>query len=72
MAHVLRDSYRGALYGMPAWSQALSEQEMWKVTSFLSRIEKLPPGVQDYWKKSFGVAPPSAGPEEEEHGHHHD
>ena len=29
--------------GMPAWNKALSEQEMWKVTAFLSRIEKLPP-----------------------------
>jgi hypothetical protein len=27
----------------------------------LSQVEKLPPGVQEYWKKSFGVGPPSAG-----------
>ena len=40
--------------GMPAWNKALSDQEMWKVTAFLSRIEKLPPAVQDYWKKSTG------------------
>ena len=33
---------------------------MWKVTAFLSRIEKLPPAAQDYWKKSFGVAPAGA------------
>jgi mono/diheme cytochrome c family protein len=43
---------------MPAWNKALSEQDMWKVTAFLSRIQKLPPAVQDYWKKSTGVAPP--------------
>ncbi len=43
--------------GMPAWEKALSTEDMWKVTGFLSRVEKLPPGVQDYWKKSFGVAP---------------
>jgi mono/diheme cytochrome c family protein len=49
--------------GMPSWSKALSEQDMWKVTAFLSRIQKLPPGVQDYWKKAFGVGPPPAGPE---------
>ena len=48
--------------GMPAWNKALSEQDMWKVTAFLSRIEKLPPAVQDYWKKSIGVAPPPADP----------
>jgi len=58
--------------GMPAWSQALSEQEMWKVTAFLSRIEKLPPAAQDYWKKSFGVAAPNPGPEGEGHDEHHD
>lgn len=47
--------------GMPAWNKALSDDDIWKVTAFLSRVEKLPPGVQDYWKKSFGVGPPSAG-----------
>jgi thiosulfate dehydrogenase len=49
--------------GMPAWNQALTEPAMWKVTAFLSRIQKLPPGVQDYWKKSFGAAPPTEGSE---------
>jgi mono/diheme cytochrome c family protein len=47
--------------GMPAWNKALRDDDIWKVTAFLSRVEKLPPGVQDYWKKSFGVGPPSAG-----------
>jgi mono/diheme cytochrome c family protein len=56
--------------GMPSWSKALSEQDMWKVTAFLSRIEKLPPAVQDYWKKSTGVAPPAVDPKGEEHEHH--
>jgi mono/diheme cytochrome c family protein len=49
--------------GMPAWSKALSDQDIWKVTAFLSRIQKLPPGVQDYWKKSFGIGPPVASAE---------
>jgi hypothetical protein len=26
-------------------------------------VEKLPPAVQDYWKKSSGVTPPTAGQE---------
>jgi mono/diheme cytochrome c family protein len=47
--------------GMPAWNKALSDQDIWKVTAFISRIEKLSPGVQDYWKKSFGSGPPSPG-----------
>jgi mono/diheme cytochrome c family protein len=58
--------------GMPAWNKALSDEEMWKVTAFLSRIEKLPPAVQDYWKKSIGAAPPPPAPEGAERGHHHD
>ncbi len=49
--------------GMPSWSKALTDQDIWKVTAFLSRIQKLPPGAQDYWKKAFGVGPPVAGPE---------
>ena len=32
--------------GMPAWDKILSEQDMWKVTAFLSNLEKLPPEVQ--------------------------
>jgi mono/diheme cytochrome c family protein len=51
--------------GMPAWNKALSDQDIWKVTAFLSRIEKLPPGVQDYWKKAYGVGPEQ--PEQEKH-----
>jgi mono/diheme cytochrome c family protein len=47
--------------GMPAWNKALSDQGIWKVTAFLARIQTLPPGVQDYWKQSFGAGPPVAG-----------
>lgn len=47
--------------GMPAWNKTLSEQDTWKVTAFLARIQTLPPGVRDYWKQSFGVNPPVAG-----------
>jgi len=53
---------------MPSWSKALTEEDIWKVTAFLSRIEKLPPGVQDYWKKSFGAGPPAAGSEKGKEG----
>jgi thiosulfate dehydrogenase len=53
--------------GMPAWNKVLSDEQMWKVTGFLSHLEKLPPAVQEYWKNSFGTAP--AAPSEE---HHHD
>lgn len=59
--------------GMPAWDKSLSEQDMWKITMLLSHIDKLPPGVQEYWKTNFGVEP-AAGDEKQEgekkHDHH--
>ena len=47
--------------GMPAWDKSLSESDTWKVTAFLTRVEKLPPAVQEYWKKTVGIAPPAEG-----------
>jgi mono/diheme cytochrome c family protein len=57
--------------GMPAWSKALSDQDIWKVTAFLSRIQKLPPKAQEYWKQAYGVGPPAEGTGEK-HDHDHD
>lgn len=54
--------------GMPAWDKTLSDSDIWKVTAFLTRIEKLPPAVQDYWKKASGMNPPTSG--EQGHGDH--
>ena len=56
--YVVRNGIRYT--GMPSWRHALSEQEMWKVTGFLSQIETLPPTVKDYWVQSYGVPPPGA------------
>ena len=66
-------THNGIRYtGMPAWDKTLSETDMWKVVSFLTRVEKLPPAVQDFWKKSTGVTPPAAGePGSEPHDHSH-
>jgi hypothetical protein len=60
---------------MPAWNHVLSDQDIWKLTAFLSRLEKLPPGVQQYLKGAFGTSPEShQGEEHEQHGghEHHD
>ena len=46
--------------GMPAWNKALTDDQIWKVTAFLSHLEKLPPAVQDYWKKAYGTSPQTA------------
>ena len=55
--------------GMPAWNKALTDQDMWKVTGFLTHLENLSPAVQEYWKKAYGVSPRS-GQEHHEHGAH--
>jgi thiosulfate dehydrogenase len=55
--------------GMPAWDKVLTHDQMWKVTAFLSHLEKLPPGVQDYWKNSFGTGPQAHGEGGDEHHH---
>src|ERR1700740_3196905 len=58
--------------GMPAWDKTLSDQDIWKVTIFLSHMEKLPAAAQDYWKNAIGVAPPSGEGGHEGHEGHGD
>lgn len=66
--HIFYAIRTGVRYtGMPAWNHALSNQDMWKVTAFLSRLDKLPPAVQQYWKTTFGVSPQSHASEGHEH-----
>src|SRR5208283_4296546 len=68
--HVFYTIRTGVRYtGMPAWEKTLSEQDLWKITSLLSHMEKLPPSVQDYWKTSFGVPAPAGEESKEEHKH---
>jgi mono/diheme cytochrome c family protein len=43
------------LSGMPAWKGALSEQETWQVTTFLSHMDKLSPQVSAEWKAAAGA-----------------
>src|SRR5580698_2251183 len=59
--HIFYTIRTGVRYtGMPAWDKTLSEQDMWKITTFLSHMDKLPPTVQEYWKTTFNVAPAAA------------
>ena len=68
--HVFYAVRTGVRYtGMPAWGKTLSEQDIWKITDFLTRVEKLPPAAQDFWKKSTGTEPPAA--ESGDHKDHH-
>jgi mono/diheme cytochrome c family protein len=66
--YVVRNGIRYT--GMPAWDKALSDQDIWKVSLFLSHMEKLPAPAQEFWKNSVGVAPPSGEGDREGHGHH--
>jgi mono/diheme cytochrome c family protein len=70
--HVYYTVRTGVRYtGMPAWEKNLSDNDIWKVTAFLTRIEKLPPPVQDYWKKAIGSATPgSSGDQTTERNDH--
>ena len=36
--------------GMPAWEGVLSDAQIWKVVAFLSKMDHLPPGVEEQWK----------------------
>lgn len=61
--------------GMPSWDKTLADQDMWKITMFLSHMDKLPPAVQDFWKANFNSAATTeeTKPEEkkeEKHEHH--
>jgi len=59
--------------GMPAWDKALTDQDMWKITLFLSHMDKLPPTVQEFWKANFNAGPPEEKhePEGKENHEHH-
>ena len=39
--------------GMPAWKNLMSDIDIWKMTAFLSRVNNLPPAVQDEWNKAM-------------------
>jgi thiosulfate dehydrogenase len=56
--HIFFTIRTGVRYtGMPSWEKTLTEQDMWKITSLLSHLDKLPAGAQEYYKTTFGVAP---------------
>lgn len=60
--HIYFATRTGVRYtGMAAWERVLSEQDIWKVTGFLSRVEKLPAGAKEYWQKNFNVSPEPSG-----------
>ncbi len=66
--HVFYIIRNGVRYtGMPAWDKTLTEPDMWKLTAFLTRINKLPPAVQEYWKNSTGAPAPTGEAKQQSH-----
>jgi mono/diheme cytochrome c family protein len=47
---------------MPSWDKMLTDDQLWKVTTFLSHMEKLPPALDQEWKKNAPAAPATAAP----------
>lgn len=50
------------LTGMPAFTQTLSDNQLWQVTAFLQNMDKLPKPLDAQWKRSRvseALAPPS-------------
>jgi mono/diheme cytochrome c family protein len=37
--------------GMPAWKEALNDDQIWKLATFLKHMDKLPAAAQDVWQK---------------------
>jgi thiosulfate dehydrogenase len=48
--------------GMPAWSKNLNDTDIWKLTAFLKRMDKLPPAVDAEWKSAPVSAPLAPAP----------
>jgi len=48
--------------GMPSWGDILSEQDIWKLTTFLKNMDKLPPAVEAEWKGPTAAPTPSPMP----------
>jgi mono/diheme cytochrome c family protein len=71
--HIFFSIRTGVRYtGMPAWNKVLDDQDMWKITAFLSHLDKLPPAVQDNWEKTYGVSPKTHPAGEPGEHHHHE
>jgi thiosulfate dehydrogenase len=66
--YVIRNGIRYT--GMAAWDKTLNDQDLWKVTLFLSHMEKLPAAAQEYWKNAVGTAPPAEQASPEGHADH--
>ena len=45
--------------GMPAWGRILKDEQMWKIVTFMSKIEALPPAARAVLEPPAPAAPPA-------------
>ena len=50
------------LTGMPSWSSALSDRQLWTIALFLKHMDKLPPAPQAAWQAVGAPPPPVKAP----------
>jgi mono/diheme cytochrome c family protein len=57
--------------GMPSWDGILSDDEMWKVVTFVKHSDRLPPDVQAAWERMASTPGEieEHTPEQHEHSH---
>lgn len=58
------------LTGMPAWSDILTDDEIWKIVAFIKASDKLPPEVQTAWQQA-AMAGQNHDSEGADHIHEH-
>ena len=56
--------------GMLGWGKILSSDDIWRVTSFLTNLDKLPPAIQQKLQQAAASDHEERG-EEHEHEHQH-
>ena len=49
---------------MPAWENAITDEQIRKIAAFLTRIKNLPAPVWEFWENLYGVSPDSYKPEQ--------
>ena len=55
--------------GMPAWNDTLSHEEIWKLVTFLSHMNKLPSAVEQAWEQSAPIGGPENNSRKESKQH---
>ncbi|MGH9355138.1 MAG: c-type cytochrome, partial [Terriglobia bacterium] len=55
--------------GMPAWKSTLGDKQIWKLVTFLSHMNKLPPAVEQVWEQPAPSREPESNSRKETRHH---